>query len=103
VTRDPVTGRITLVNVSFINATEYKTNGWDLKIDYRKPTALGTFDLYTLGTMIQHDKRQYAIGSPSLDYAGYPSEGGEGKVQSQCEPRLGVSAVATGMDDNLLR
>ena len=82
VTRDPVTGLITIVNVSFLNATEYKTNGWDMTINYRRPTAFGTFDFYALGTVIEHDQRQYTIGGPFLDYAGYPADGGEGKIKA---------------------
>jgi len=82
VTRDPTSGRITVVDVSYLNATQFKTNGWDLTIDYRKPTTFGTFDLYALGTVIEHDQRQYTIGGPSLDYVGFPSEGGEGKTKA---------------------
>src|SRR5262249_34680014 len=75
-------GRITVVDRSYLNATEYKTNGWDLKLDYRKPTAFGAFDFYALGTIIEHDKRQLSIAAPLLDYAGFPGEGGEGKIKA---------------------
>jgi len=82
VTRDPTSGRITVVDVIYLNATQFKTNGWDVKIDYRKPTSFGTFDLYALGTVIAHDERQYTIDGPSLDYAGYPNDAGEGKIKA---------------------
>lgn len=82
VSRDPVTGLITVVNLSPVNATEYRTNGWDLTLDYRAPTKLGTFTLHALGTLIENDQRQYTIGSPFLEYVGYPAEGGEGKVKA---------------------
>jgi iron complex outermembrane receptor protein len=82
VTRDPTTGRITLVDVSFLNAEEFKTNGYDLTLDYRKSTPFGTFSLHGVGTMVQHDQRQYSVGSPSLDYVGYPGESGEAKFKA---------------------
>ena len=82
VTRDPTTGRVTVVDLSPLNATEYKTDGWDLTLDYRKPTTLGTLDLHAVGTVIEHDQRQYTIGGPFLDYVGYPSEQGEGKTKA---------------------
>jgi iron complex outermembrane receptor protein len=82
VTRDPATGMITVVNLSPVNATKYETNGWDLKIDYLKSTDFGTFGLYALGTFIEHDKRQYTIGGPSLDYVGFPAELGEARIKA---------------------
>jgi iron complex outermembrane receptor protein len=82
VTRNPATGLITLLNDSYVNATQYKTNGWDLTLDYRKPTSVGTFDLHALGTFIEHDLRQFDVGGPTLEYVGYPSEGGEAKAKA---------------------
>jgi iron complex outermembrane receptor protein len=79
VTRDPTTGLITLVDLSYLNATEYKTEGWDLKVNYQKLTTLGTLDFYALATMIEHDQRQYTIDGPLLNYVGFPAEGGEAK------------------------
>ena len=81
VTRDPTTGLVTIADTSFVNATEYKTSGWDLKIDYRKETGFGTLDLHAAGTLIKNDQRQYSIASPFLEYAGYPNDGGEGKIK----------------------
>jgi iron complex outermembrane receptor protein len=82
VTRDPTTGRITVVNLSPVNATQYKTDGWDLTLSYRKPTSYGTFDFRAVGTRIVNDLRQYAIGSPALEYAGFPGDGGETKTKA---------------------
>jgi hypothetical protein len=82
VTRDPTSGLITLVDASYLNAIEYKTNGWDLTIDYRKPTDFGTFDLHAVGTVIEHDQRQYTTGGPFPEYVGFPGEGGEGKTKA---------------------
>ncbi len=79
VTRNPTTGLITQINTSFVNATEYETAGWDLKIDYNKETQFGTFGLRAVGTAIQHDRRQFAVGTALLDYAGFPNDGGEAK------------------------
>jgi iron complex outermembrane receptor protein len=82
VTRDPTTGLITVVNISPLNATQYKTNGWDLTLDYRKPTPVGTFNLHALGTVIEQDLRQLGIGQQALNYVGYPADGGEAKVKA---------------------
>jgi hypothetical protein len=43
---------------------------------------VGTFDLHIVGTVIEHDLRQYAIGSPFLDYVGFPADGGEAKTKA---------------------
>jgi iron complex outermembrane recepter protein len=82
VTRDPTTGRITVVDASYINAEEYRTAGWDVALDYRRPTAVGTYTLHVAGTRIQYDERQYTIGGPFVDFTGYPAEGGEAKTKA---------------------
>lgn len=81
VTRDPSTGLITLVDSSIVNATEYRTDGWDLSLDYHRRIRNGTLTASSTATYILHDLRQYAIGSPFLDYAGYPNDGGEEKLK----------------------
>jgi iron complex outermembrane receptor protein len=82
VVRDPTTGLITQVDTSLINATEYKTSGFDLTLGYKKSTNYGTFGVRLSGTDIQHDLRQYTVGSPLLEYAGYADEGGEPKLKA---------------------
>jgi iron complex outermembrane receptor protein len=82
VTRSPTTGLITQVDCSLINAAEYKTSGFDLTVSYNKSTAYGAFGARLAGTNIQHDLRQYAIGSPFLEYAGYTDDGGESKLKA---------------------
>ena len=82
VTRDPTTGLITTVDDSYVNAIEYKTSGWDLKVDYRKSTAFGTLGLHAAATFIRYDQRQYSIGSPYLEYASFPNDGGEAKIKA---------------------
>lgn len=77
VTRDPMTGLITLVEQTPVNATVYKTSGWDIGFDYHRPTSLGSFELHAAATTIVHDERQYAIDSPLLEYVGSPGEGGQ--------------------------
>src|ERR1700733_5385248 len=81
VIRSPVTGLITEINESLINAPEYKTEGFDLTLDYRKPTPIGLFELRALGTFIDHEYRQIAYGVPMADYAGWTDEGGEAKAK----------------------
>ena len=82
VTRSPTTGLITTVDCSLINAAEYKTSGFDITIGYNKSTAYGAFGARLTATDIQHDLRQYAIGSPFLEYAGYTDDGGESKLKA---------------------
>lgn len=82
VTRDPATGRVTVLDLSFVNATLYSTTGWDIKIDYQKSTPIGTFELYALGTRIDRDLRQSSIGAPQNDFVGFPADGGEGKLKA---------------------
>jgi outer membrane receptor protein involved in Fe transport len=75
-------GLVTLVDTSLLNLTRYETEGLDLSADFRTATALGTFDLRIAGTYILHEKRQTAINSPLLDYAGYVPEGGPAKLKA---------------------
>jgi iron complex outermembrane receptor protein len=82
VTRDPATGLITLVNTSYVNATEYKTEGYDLTLGYRKQTRIGLLSVHASGTDVAHDWRQYTINSPTLDYVGYPADGGEPRYKA---------------------
>ena len=81
VTRDPTTGLITTINQSYVNAEQYKTDGFDLTLGYHRETSLGTFDFTAYGTYIAHDQRQYTVGGALVDYAGYPAEGGEAKLK----------------------
>jgi iron complex outermembrane receptor protein len=77
VTRDPVTGRITLIDNTLINANNYSTRGWDLSFDYRRETHLGVFGFYAIGTLISHEYRQLTFGAPTLDYVGWANSGGD--------------------------
>ncbi len=81
-TRDPVTNRITYANFRFSNVAEMYTDGWDLSFDYRKKTALGTFNLHSGATIIEHLKKPNAPGAPLLEYVGYVNSGGVNKVKA---------------------
>lgn len=81
ITRDPVTGLITLVDTSPLNATKYRTNGWDMALDYHTSTRGGVIDLHAAATYVSHDKRQFALGSASLEYVGFPGDGGEVRLK----------------------
>jgi iron complex outermembrane recepter protein len=82
VTRSSLTGQITQINESLVNATEYQTNGWDLSADYRLSTPVGTFELVGASTLIEHERRQYSVNAPSYDYVGLVDAGGEVKTKS---------------------
>lgn len=81
ITRDSNTGLITVVDTSYLNVNEYETNGFDLTLSLHKPTSIGTFDLNAAGTMVLHDRRQLAPGTPYYEYVGYVPEGGPGKYK----------------------
>jgi len=81
VTRDNATGLVAVVDLSPVNATKYKTSGYDLKVSYEKAIGIGTLGLHAAGSRVQKDLRQYAIGSPFLEFAGYPNDGGEGEFK----------------------
>lgn len=80
-TRDPVTKLITFANFRFANAAEAYTNGWDVNFDYRKKTALATFNLHAGATIVEHLKKPNAPGGPMLEYVGYVNSGGVNKVK----------------------
>jgi iron complex outermembrane recepter protein len=82
VVRDPTTGLITTVDVSLLNAAQYKTSGFDLTLGYKKSTNYGAFGARLSGTDIQHDLRQTSVGAPLLEYAGYADDGGEPKLKA---------------------
>jgi outer membrane receptor protein involved in Fe transport len=75
-------GIITLLNLSDINAPEFKTEGYDLSINYQTLTHIGTFQMRAMGTMIQSEDRQICINCVTGDYVGWPDEGGEGKYKA---------------------
>lgn len=82
VTRDPLSGLITFVDATTINAVVYQTSGWDASADYEKATSAGDFSFHVGGTRIDHERRQLAIGDPSIDFVDAPGEGGEGKIKA---------------------
>jgi iron complex outermembrane recepter protein len=81
-TRDPATGRITVVDDSPVNATLYKTAGLDLSMDYRRETTVGTFNFHAAGTRIDYDKRQFQAGGPLLEFVGFPGDGAEARYKA---------------------
>jgi len=102
VTRDPTTGLITLIDDSPLNATLFKTDGWDLTFDYAKPTGLGAFSLHAVGTLINHDLRQFAIGSPTNEFVGFPADGGEAKVKANATVAWNYKGWTAGWSSNYI-
>jgi iron complex outermembrane recepter protein len=77
VTRDPVTGRVTLLDVSSINLFLRDTAGIDLSVEYGRRTAVGTFSGRLAGTYIERLKIQYSPVFSANEAAGFhPSEAG---------------------------
>jgi iron complex outermembrane recepter protein len=81
VTRSPTTGLITQINESYINAPEFRTEGYDLSMDWQKPTSVGNWHFRAAATLIRLEDRQLSIGGPTADYVGWPDEGGETKLK----------------------
>jgi outer membrane receptor protein involved in Fe transport len=75
-------GVVTLIDLSLINAPEFRTEGSDLTLAYHVTTSLGQFDVRGAVTDIQLEDRQYTIGGPITDFIGWPDEGGEGKYKA---------------------
>jgi len=80
VTRSPTTGLVTLINESAINATEFKTEGFDFALDYQKLTGIGTYYFHLAATRVEHNLQQYTAGTPAYELAGAPLvDGGSAK------------------------
>jgi len=76
VTRDPATGRVTLINTSLLNLYQYVTKGWDVQVDYVRQTRWGNFGVSSLATLVDSEQRQLALDIPMVEYAGWVNEGG---------------------------
>jgi iron complex outermembrane recepter protein len=77
VTRNPATGLITLINESAINASELKYEGYDLSINYVKPTGVGTFEFIGRASISEHNAVVYGFGQPPVDLVGDVWNGGQ--------------------------
>ena len=82
VTRDPISGLVTTIDESLVNATKFSTSGWDLALGYQTSTPLGAFDVSGSISHINYEKRQFNAGGPTSDYAGFPRAGGEAKLKA---------------------
>ena len=76
VTRDPATGRITMIDTSLMNLYQYITKGWDVQVDYVRQTRWGNFGVSTLATLVDSERRQLTLETPMVDYGGWVNEGG---------------------------
>ncbi len=76
VTRDPVTGRITLVNTSLLNLNYYEMSGWDFSAAFRKSTRIGHLTTYASATLNDSLIKQANPEAPFKEYVGFPSQGG---------------------------
>jgi iron complex outermembrane receptor protein len=82
ITRDPTTGRITLVDTSLANLSYYETAGWDVSAAYRRTVSFGNLSLSASATVPEYFRRQIGPNDPFLDYVGYPSLRGVPRVKS---------------------
>ncbi|HEY8520981.1 MAG TPA: TonB-dependent receptor [Gammaproteobacteria bacterium] len=75
ITRDPATGRITIVDNGFVNQAEARVVGTDLEVGYTKQLRGGaTLNARFLATWL-HEHSTTQIGSPKRDIAGETGDG----------------------------
>ncbi len=88
VTRDPVTGLITTVDISSLNLYSRDQIGWDFTADYVRPTPIGTFTWHGMESLVLHSRYQYSLSLPQYDDVGFPEETG-GQVKFRVVSTLG--------------
>lgn len=81
VTRD-ASGNITLVDTSAANVFKRETAGWDLTLEYRRKTSIGTFSFSAVESIIDRLKTQYSLTAPDYDAVNFPAEAGAVKYKS---------------------
>lgn len=96
ITRDPVTGRITVVNTSLLNMSYYETSGWDLAAAYRKTTPIGNLSLSTSATVTDTLKKQSSLTAPFLNYVGFPTMGGVARTKASGTFAWGKQGLTLG-------
>jgi outer membrane receptor protein involved in Fe transport len=88
VTRN-ASGTITQVDTSYLNLYKRESRGWDFTLDYVRKTAVGTFGLNSITSLILHTRRQVSLTVPMYDYAGYnPAEGDGGAPKTKSNMTL---------------
>ncbi|MBX7121938.1 MAG: TonB-dependent receptor [Opitutaceae bacterium] len=83
VTRGPVipgdpsgVGPITTVNLSNLNLLKSINEGFDISLNYRRPTKrFGNFEFMTIGSYTEHYQRRITYGQPLIEFANYTSSG----------------------------
>jgi len=76
-------GNITTVDISYLNLYRRKTTGWDLSAGYTRKTAVGTFSLRAVESIIAELRTQYSLTLPEYEAVGFhPIEGGAPKYKS---------------------
>jgi iron complex outermembrane receptor protein len=97
ITRDPATGRVTVVNTSLVNLSYYRMTGWDFSGAYRRTlSAIGTLSLSASGTLYNNYKKQIALDGPFLDYVGWPSSGGVPRFRGNSTFAWGKNGLTLG-------
>ena len=71
VTRNPATNLIELFTFANYNVGDGMTDGWDISVDYRRATSIGTFGFRARTTITDHLKLPPAIGFAPVEYVGF--------------------------------
>jgi iron complex outermembrane recepter protein len=97
VTRDPVTGRVTVIDTSTLNLFLRETSGWDASLDYGLKTGFGRFTFATVLSYLSDIKIQYSPLRPAVDAAGYaPLEEGAPKYKTTSSISWQMDALTVG-------
>ncbi len=89
-------GAITDVDATLINANEGKTDGFDLTLEYRKRTDLGTFAFFAMATRVGHYWIQNGVGAPLEDIVNELGRGGPAKFKANASISWTLDNVSAG-------
>ncbi len=95
-TRDPATGRITLVDTSLMNLNHYEMAGWDIAAAFRKATPIGSLSLSTSATRYDFLRKQVSATTPFFDYVGFPTMGGVPRIKASGTFAWGKKGLTLG-------
>jgi iron complex outermembrane recepter protein len=96
VTRDPVTGEITLVDTSLLNLNYYTMAGWDFSGSYRATSRFGRISISTTATLYESLTKQADPTAPFLEYVGWPHHGGVPKWRGSATFAWGSKGLTLG-------
>jgi len=80
--RDPITHQVTSFTSKYYNLQQEYTDAYDVSLDYRLKTAVGTVNMHAAATIIEHLKMPYVLNGPLIEYSGFAESGGAVKTKA---------------------